>query len=213
MSSRSPSISSSSSSSSSSTSASSTSRTPVASYPQPSGSGSERSSKVRIKTYTKIPRKPPMSMRFVNYVVGKPLRANHIRKTSDSDGADDDTEFSMWSVLRSTPKPKTELYWVNRRDGPSRERRLPATQGRPVFPQGPLPPFVDRYGNIPYSFPDHDGPGGLGGMPPLNPYVGNDFGGAQPFSMQPPPPTHGQMPPCPEGPILGCPGPGIGGPI
>ncbi|RSM14653.1 hypothetical protein CEP52_001329, partial [Fusarium oligoseptatum] len=65
-------------------------------------------------TYTKLPKKQPLSIRFLSWAAGAPSGATAVkRKTRDRDLRDDRSTSSRGSSYSSYwGQPETQLYWV-----------------------------------------------------------------------------------------------------
>ncbi|KAM5382754.1 hypothetical protein ACJZ2D_002337 [Fusarium nematophilum] len=136
-------------------------------------SGFSTTSSQWTTTYAKIPKKQPMSIRFLSWVAGAPPGATAVKKRT-RDIPDDRSNRSGYSTRSYFSEPDTQLYWHF--DG-----ALP----RPAMPPPPGP-MGDHFPPPPPP-PGHMG-GGFGGFPPPPPPMG-----AVPHMPPPPPPMNPPM--------------------
>ncbi|KAJ4189548.1 hypothetical protein NW767_011568 [Fusarium falciforme] len=173
-------------------------------------------------TYTKLPKKQPLSIRFLSWAAGAPSGATAVkRKTRERDIRDDRSTRSGGSSYSYWSQPDTQLYWVasphggnyygssgsstsGRSNRSGRSRKSGSSGSRKHFegavPRPQPPPPVPANGHF------------VPPQPPINPpppHMGGGFGPGPggfvpppppPMSMpHPPPPPHGMAPPAMPG--------------
>ncbi|KAM5350507.1 hypothetical protein ACJ41O_007012 [Fusarium nematophilum] len=176
-------------------------------------SGFSTTSSQWTTTYAKIPKKQPMSIRFLSWVAGAPPGATAVKKRT-RDIPDDRSNRSGYSTRSYFSEPDTQLYWVapssshyyyggsggssssgrsshsgrsgrSRKHGGSRGKHFDGALPRPAMPPPPGP-MGDHFPPPPPP-PGHMG-GGFGGFPPPPPPMG-----AVPHMPPPPPPMNPPM--------------------
>ncbi|EEU40514.1 uncharacterized protein NECHADRAFT_76854 [Fusarium vanettenii 77-13-4] len=171
-------------------------------------------------TYTKLPKKQPLSIRFLSWAAGAPSGATAVkRKTRERDIRDDRSTRSGGSSYSYWSQPETQLYWVasphsgnyygsgssstsGRSSRSGRSRKSGGSGSRKHFegavPRPQPPPPVPANGHFvppqpPMNPPPPPGMGGFGPGP-------GGFVPPPPMHMpHPPPPPHGMAPPAMPG--------------
>lgn len=175
-------------------------------------------------TYTKLPKKQPLSIRFLSWAAGAPSGATAVkRKTRERDIRDDRSTRSGGSSYSYWSQPETQLYWVasphsgnyygssssssssGRSSRSGRSRKGGSSGSRKHFegavPRPQPPPPVPANGHFVPPQPPMN--------PPPPPHMGGGFGPGPggfvpppppPMNMpHPPPPPHGMAPPAMPG--------------